>query len=381
MTHRPRIVHIYKDIWPPVEGGIERIIHLMARGALTEFDVRVVVAATGRLGTRRIIPTPEGDLHITEVPCFGRALSAPLAPGFVGALRRSGANLFHFHVPHPTGEVAYLASRLRTPSVTTYHSDVVRQRAAMRLYGPVFLRFLRRQRVIMPTSNRYLATSPHLQVHRDRCRVVPLGYPLEDYEPDDAVRRHAAQLRGEHGEFILFLGCLRAYKGLAYLLQALTHLPRARAVIAGDGATRAELEQQAEQLGLAGRVLFTGRVSHPEALALLHGASVFCLPAHQRSEAFGLCQVEAMACGLPVVSTDLPTGVPEVNGHGESGLIVPPADPVALAEALNRLLENPGLRAELGEGGRQRAREHFHWHRMCDQVNRVYHEVLREHTG
>jgi len=245
----------------------------------------------------------------------------------VTALRRVGADLFHFHVPHPTGEMAYLLSGLRTPAVATYHSDVVRQRLAMKAYAPFFQRFLSRMRVIMPTSQRYLETSEPLAAHRARCRVVALGYPLEDYETTPEIERRAADLRARHGDFVLFLGCLRAYKGLEFLLRALERLPGVKAVIAGEGAQGPALKHMAGALGLGERVHFAGRVAQAEALALLHGAALFVLPACQRSEAFGLCQIEAMACGVPVISTDLPTGVPEVNRHGVSGLIVPPADP------------------------------------------------------
>jgi rhamnosyl/mannosyltransferase len=110
---------------------------------------------------------------------------------------------------------------------------------------------------------------------------------------------------------------------------------------------------------------------------MLRAAAVFVLPSHLRSEAFGLCQIEAMACGLPIVSTDLPTGVPEVNRHGESGLIVPPADPGALAAAIQALLENPELRLKMGEAGRRRADEHYTAERMTAAVVDVYRDALR----
>ena len=184
------------------------------------------------------------------------------------------------------------------------------------------------------------------------------------------------QLREEFGEFVLFLGCLRAYKGIPFLLEAMARLANARLVIAGDGAQRDALKEMARELGLGERVHFAGRVSEAEAVALLRAAAVFVLPAHQRSEAFGLCQIEAMACGLPVISTDLPTGVPEVNKHGESGLIVPPADPAALAGAIEALLKDPARRRELGEGGRHRAQTLYRAERMAEDVARVYREVL-----
>jgi glycosyltransferase involved in cell wall biosynthesis len=369
----PRIVHVYKDVYPPIEGGIERIIYHLTRLTAGSFEPRVVVAArTWRAGRRELAP----GVLVEEVPSAGRLLSTPLAPGFIAALRRSGADLFHFHIPHPTGELAFLLSNLHTPAVATYHSDVVRQRAAMVFYQPLFESFLRRLSVIMPTSARYLETSPFLAAHRDRCRVVPLGYPLEDYALTPGVEARAGALRTQHGEFVLFLGCLRAYKGLEFLIEALTRLPGVRSVIAGEGPQRPVLEAQCRRLGLAGRVHFAGRVDQAEAVALLHAAAMFVLPAHQRSEAFGLCQIEAMACGLPVISTDLPTGVPEVNAHGISGLIVPPADPEALAGAIGSLMADPARRRAMGEAGHRRAHEHYQARRMAEDVMAVYRQVL-----
>jgi rhamnosyl/mannosyltransferase len=376
MHHRPRIIHVYKDVYPPVEGGIERLINLLAR--LTppeEFDVGVIVASRSRTGSRR--PLAPGVM-VEEVPSLGRALSTPLAPGFLAALRASRADLFHFHIPHPTGEVAWLLSGLKTPAVATYHSDVVRQRWVMPLYRFFFKPFLSRLRVIMPTSQRYLDTSPWLAPHRARCRVVPLGYPLRDYDPTPGVFRDTEKYRLDFGDFVLFLGCLRAYKGLPFLLKALARLPGVQAVVAGEGPMAPELKRMAAELGLAERVHFLGRVSHEQAVALLRAAAVFVLPSHLRSEAFGLCQIEAMACGLPIVSTNLPTGVPEVNRHGESGLIVPPADPPALAAAIQILLENPQLRRELGDGGRRRAEAHYTAERMAEAVVNVYSDVLAQ---
>lgn len=371
---KPRIVHVYKDTYPPVQGGIERTIGSLARLSAGRFDVRIVVARRGRgPGLRR----EHDGIPITEVASLGRLLSTPLAPGFIGALRRSGADLFHFHVPHPTGEFAFLLSGLKTPAVATYHSDVVRQRLTMKVYGPLFQRFLKRMAVIMPTSGRYLESSEPLRAHRERCRVVPLGIPIEDYELNDARRRRADELRARHGPFALFLGMLRAYKGLPYLLDALARLPQGRALIAGEGPMLPALREQAARLGLGERVLFLGRVDDEEAVALLHAATLFVMPSHQRSEAFGLSQIEAMACGLPVVSTDLPTGVPEVNRHGETGLIVPPADPAALAEALRALWSDPSRRAALGEAGRRRARDNYRAETMAERVMAIYEDVLK----
>lgn len=376
MQPRARIVHVYKDVYPPVQGGVERIINLLARYTRDEFDVRIIVASRTRRGGEHPLEPRLPDIKVIEVPSLGRMLSTPLAPGFGRALEACRADLLHFHIPHPTGEFSFLYSGLPTPAVATYHSDVVRQRWAMKLYNPFFQRFLGRLDRIMPTSRRYLDTSTQLTAHRERCQVVPLGYELEAYVPTESTARRSEALRRRHGDFLLFLGCLRAYKGLIFLLEALQRLAGVRLVIAGDGVMREELEARAGEMGLADRVVFAGYVSDEEAVALLHAARVFVLPSHQRSEAFGLCQIEAMACGLPVISTDLPTGVPEVNRHGETGLVVPPANSAALAEAIHTLLNDPARRRAMGEAGRRRAEAHYHARIMADQVKGVYRDVL-----
>jgi len=105
---------------------------------------------------------------------------------------------------------------------------------------------------------------------------------------------------------------------------------------------------------------------------------VFILPAAHRSEAFGTVLIEAMAGGKPLITTELGTGTSWVNQHGGTGLVVPPSDPSALAEAVRTLLEHPQLRQEMGERGRRRAAEAFTIERMVEGVEGVYREVLAE---
>ncbi len=370
---RPRVLHVYKDVFPPIQGGIERTIYHLGRLTAGAYEPVVLVAARGLRGRRRVVAA---GFEVVEVGSLGRWLSTPVAPGFLPAMKRLRPDLLHFHAPHPTGEIAYVASGLKIPAVVTYHSDIVRQRQAVKFYGPLLKAFLRRARVIMPTSERYLSTSPYLAPVADRCRVVPLGIPLEDYELDEARGGLAEEFRRRWGRFILFLGVLRYYKGLPVLLRAMEGLAEARLVVAGDGPEGPALRRLAGELGLDERVAFLGSVDQATAVALLHAASVFCLPATERAEAFGLCQIEAMACGLPVVSTDLPTGVPEVNRHGLTGLIVPPQDASALATALGRLLADPEQARRLGEAGRRRAGECYTARLMAERVAAIYDEVL-----
>ena len=130
-------------------------------------------------------------------------------------------------------------------------------------------------------------------------------------------------------------------------------------------------------LGLAGRVHFLGDVADAELATLYHAGDMFVLPAHLRAEAFGIAQAEALASGLPCISTELGTGTSFVNQHGQTGIVVPPNDPAALARAMHALAASPELRRFYGANARQRIMAHFTREQMLDAVEQVYREVGR----
>ena len=160
----------------------------------------------------------------------------------------------------------------------------------------------------------------------------------------------------------------------------LTHGTPGRLVVAGEGPLLPELRQTAEALGLGERVRFLGAVSDADLVALYHACDVLALPSVTRAEAFGMVQIEAMACGKPVVSTNLPSGVPWVNQHMQSGLVVEPGDVGALQSAIRALLSDHERREQLGRGAMRRVQAEFTARRMADRTIALYEEVLAE-TG
>jgi rhamnosyl/mannosyltransferase len=153
------------------------------------------------------------------------------------------------------------------------------------------------------------------------------------------------------------------------------HVDRGTLLVAGDGERRDELERQASVLGVDDRVRFLGYVGDDRLLDCYSVADVFVLPSVEPSEAFGIVQLEAMAHGLPVVNTDLPSGVPWVSQDGRTGLTVPPRDPEALATAVRRLLEDESLRERFGENARRRVETEFSEDRLLSQTLDVYRTV------
>jgi rhamnosyl/mannosyltransferase len=149
----------------------------------------------------------------------------------------------------------------------------------------------------------------------------------------------------------------------------------AHTVIVGGGPLGEVLRHSTKELGLDDRVQFIGEVTDEDLLAWYFACDALVLPSTSRQEAFGLVQLEAMLCGRPVVSTDLPTGVPWVNQHERTGLVVPPGDVAALRGALARLVCDVDLRRALGEAARARALNEFTADTMCRAARQVYREV------
>ena len=365
------ILQLYKDYYP-VLGGIENHVRDLSEGLVARGH-RVTVLVTN-LERRTVIERSQPNLTIVKAARTLHLASTPLS---VEMLRRAGQlrpDVVHLHFPYPPGDLVYRALPTRPPLVVTYHSDIVRQQNLLRVYRPLMELTLRRAARILPTSPNYMVSSPYLRRHAARCSVVPLGIDTARFAQAD-MRRVAAIRARYDAPLLLFVGRLRYYKGLHILLDALPGV-RAELLIGGSGPERGRLEAQAARLGIARRVHFLGDIPDEDLPALYRAADVFVLPAHLRAEALGLAQIEALASGLPCVSTELGTGTSFANLHGRTGLVVPPNDPAALADAINTLLADPELRERYGAAGRERAAELFSQTRMLDAVEEVYRDVL-----
>lgn len=377
-----KVLHINKR-YPPHVGGIERHVQVLARGqaARSSVEVEVVVAAEGVAGVER-----DQAVRVRRVPEWGTVASNPLAPAILRVLGESDHDVWHFHYPFPTGEAAFLLSRKRgkrAPAVVcTYHSDFVAQSAAKRIFARPYAwltrGFLGAVDAVVTSSPQLAAASRFLPGVASRITIVPFGIDPAPLAATPDIQARAEALRREYGRPVtLFVGRLVRYKGVDVLLRALPFVPGIL-VLVGDGPQRPGLEALARALGVAARVRFVGSLTEDDLVAHYHCADVFALPSVSSNEAFGLVQLEAHACGLPVVSTALPTGVPFANRHGETGLVVTPGDPAELAAALALLLENEALRRDLGARARARVQREFTTDIMVARILELYAELLAE---
>lgn len=356
-----QILHVYKD-YHPIVGGIENHVKTLAEAqAAAGHDVTVLVTNPG--GERPF--SLENGVRVRRVQRLATVASTPLSVALPWALAKERPHITHLHFPYPVGEVSQLLLGNGRPTVITYHSDVVRQQGILRFYRPLLQRMLRRADRIIATSSQYVQSSPYLRPLADKCVVVPLSV-----EPEPFMQA-APLIPPAERPSLLFVGQHRYYKGVDDLLRAMPQLA-ARLLIGGDGPLRGAWEALAQQLGVADRVQFVGRVSDADLPRLYASADLFVLPANARAEAFGKVLLEAMAAGLPCVTTEVGTGTSFAVQDGVTGLVTPPRDPDALAAAVNRLLADPDLRRRMGQAGQARVLAMFTPQRMVERVTAVY---------
>jgi len=363
-----RVLHVGK-FYPPHMGGIETHLQALCRELHKSVDLQVLVANDHRESIDEVLD----GVNISRVATHLTLASTPFCPGLVEKIRSSQADIIHLHLPHPVAVLAYFASRSKAKVVVTYHSDTVRQKVLGPLFEPFLHALLRRTDAIIVSSPDYQRSSRVLARHADRCHIIPFGIALEEFENHDALA--VRRLREQYGErVVLGVGRLVYYKGFEYLIRAMTRIS-GKLLLVGEGPLRPKLNQLVSDLGLEDKVVFVGRI--PGSLVpYYHAADVFTLPSIARSEAFGLVQVEAMACGVPVVNTRLGSGVEFVSVHEQTGLTVPPEDAGALASAINHLLDDPERRRSLGRRARLRAEQEFSLPRMVERTLALYQSLM-----
>lgn len=368
-----RILHVFRTYAPDSKGGAEETIRQVCRStSILGFENRVF--APSRNPNPRCI---ESDGGITvrvklsfEIQSCGFCLAG--VPEF--CRQAEWADIIHYHFPWPFQDVLHFVARVDKPSIVTYHSDITRQQRLLRVYRPLMNYFLDSVDRIVCTSTQYVDTSENLRRLRYKVSVVPIGLAPESYPVSDSLRLD--QVKQAYGEgFFLFIGMLRYYKGLHILVEACRNR-QFSVVIAGKGPLEKELKQHAKRLSLD-NVVFAGEVSDEDKVCLLQLCSGVVLPSHLRAEAFGVSLLEGAMYGKPLITTKSDTGVSYVNIDGETGLVVPVEDPVALGNAMERLSKDDALANRLGNGARERFERLFTADVMGQRYAEHYRELLK----
>jgi rhamnosyl/mannosyltransferase len=368
-----RVLHFYKTSFPDSMGGVEQVINQIARGA-NKLGVKTDVLS---LTPERVPRTIEIDGYLAhrarldvQIASTGFSMSAFLR--FAQLAKK--ADVIHYHFPWPFMDVVHFATMVKKPTVVTYHSDIIRQKHLLKIYRPLKWKFLGDMSRIVATSPNYLATSEVLAKYKHKVSVIPIGLDKTTYPvPSPDKLTYWRERLGP--KFFLFVGVIRYYKGLHILMEAAqgTDYP---IVIVGAGPIEEELKAQAAQLGLR-NIHFLGFLPDADKVALLTLCYGVLFPSHLRSESFGISLLEGAMYGKPMISSEIGTGTTFINIGDETGLVVPPSDPLALRQAMRYLWEHPEQAADMGRRAEARHWEHF----TADQMVRSYVDLYRELAG
>jgi D-inositol-3-phosphate glycosyltransferase len=293
---------------------------------------------------------------------------------------------------------AWVAMELRKRQplslVHTYHSLGAVKYQSVPTVPLVATQRLEVEKACLRTADRIVATSPQEKAHmrslmskQGRIDIIPCGTDIDHF--GSLSQSQGRQLLGldPAEKVVLYVGRFDPRKGIETLVRAIAqsqsrHQENLRVILGGgsrpgqsDGLERDRIEQLCGDLGIAHLVQFPGRLS-PEELPRYYAAADVCVvPSHY--EPFGLVAIEAMACGTPVIASDVGglqyTVLPE-----RTGLLAPPRDAASFAQSLDRILEDPQWCHQLGQAARQRVEEEFSWKGVAGQLSHLYHKLLRQ---
>ena len=366
-----RVLHVGK-YYPPVPGGMERVVQTLCEVTRDRLDSRVLVFHREGSTLQEVV----GGVPVTRVGTLGQAGSVPIAPALAGHLGRADADVMIVHEPNPWALLSMLVSTTRIPFAIWFHSDVIRPWLQYRLfYAPIARPAYERARRFVASSPSLAAASPILSRYPGKTSVIPFGIDPAAWENTPERTQRAAEIRAAVGRpIVLFVGRLVPYKGVDVLIKAAAPLP-VHVLVAGDGPMRSTWTRDASASADRATFEFAGELSDESVKDWMHAADVLVLPSLTPAEAFGVVQLEAMASGTPVISTSVRSGVPWVNRHGETGLVVAPGNVCALRGALETLLADPSLRSRFGAAGTARVRSEFTLQTMADRFVTLCAEV------
>jgi glycosyltransferase involved in cell wall biosynthesis len=364
-----RILHAYKIYRPDIEGGIPAVMSSLALASDQNTSHSILTARRFGLAHRYQL---EG-IPVEAVASLGTLFSTPLAPNYIPMFVRRvrSIDIVIHHAPFPLNDVAILLGLPSDVALIVYwHADIIGYPLLKRLVAPLIRRVLTRADRIVVSGQPMIDNSEFLRPHAEKCAILPYGMDLDYWRTLDAGERSAAdEIRLRQPRHVVAIGRLVGYKGYDILIRAMQTID-GHATIIGEGPLLAELQQLAVELRVSDRIRFAGRLTRSEIKQIFYSAQVFAFPSVTEAEAFGIVQIEAMAAGLPIVNTNLATTVPLVARHELEALTVPPNNPQALSQALNRILDEPALAERLGAAGRERALNEFDqpvfWARMAE---------------
>jgi len=372
-----KVLHFYKTYLPDTIGGLEQSINQIARGTANLGVTTEVLTLSSTVVDRNV----EVDGHLvhrcrSNFEVASTPFSASAFLRFQQMVRK--ADVVHYHFPYPFADILHLATRVKKPSIITYHSDIIKQKHLLKLYRPLKQRFLTSVNHIVATSPNYLASSNVLARFKHKTSVIPLGLDKATY-PEACTEKLTFWRKRLGPRFFLFVGVIRYYKGLHILVDAARDSDYP-IVIVGAGPVEVKLKEHAANLGIK-NIHFLGFLPDEDKVALLQLCYAVVFPSHLRSEAFGISLLEGAMYGKPLISSEIGTGTTYINIDKETGIVVPPSEPTALRQAMDYLWDNPEEAKAMGQRAEARYWKLFTAEQMAQSYVTLYKKLLQHHLN
>jgi len=361
----------------PFVGGVENYVYYLSKEMVKiGHQITVICANESNSREEEII----NGIKVKRLPYIGKIANTNITLKLPFTMLNIEFDVVHTHLPTPWSAdwSAFISRIKKKPLVVTYHNDITGSGIAnyvAKFYNLTSLKFLLKQanRIIV-TQSKYIDSSPYLNRYRNEIKVVPIGVDVNKFKPIKVDKNENTIF------FLSVLDKFHKYKGLDYLLNALKIVRRdicdVKLIIGGKGELINRYRRIVELLDLKNNVEFHGFIPNEKIVEYYNKCSIFVLPSiSSAQEGFGIVLLEALACGTPIVSTDI-VGVAEDVKENNAGIIVPPRNPDALADAIIYLLENKDLARKMGENGRRLVEEKYTWKRIAEMTEKIYEEVI-----
>jgi len=369
---KKKILHI-PNYYPPHIGGIEDMCRSIVL-ALPEFEHQVLCFNDQKETVKELY---EG-IKVTRCGVWKKLFSQSVSFSFYRELKKVlkafDPDFVHFHTPNPLSSVYLLLALPKNKKlILHWHSDIVEQKYLYVLFQLFEKLLLRRAYRIVVTSMAYVQGSKPLRPWGNKIIAIPSTVKESNFRKRDEDENAIAEIKNRYGgkKIIFTFGRHVNYKGLPYLIEAAPLIASdAVIVIAGKGPLTGQLKESVKNRSA---IYFTGRLDDDTLRHYLYASYLFAFPSITRNEAYGLAMVEAMYCGLPVVTFTIPgSGVNWVCPNGKTGLEVENRNVQAFAGAINELIHDNDLRTRLGAYAYQRATEFFVIEAIKEKLTALY---------
>ena len=373
----------FGKFYPPDIGGIETAIYNITE-ELNKRGIKCdVLCSNSKYEYKKeIIDRGSYKYIVYRTKSYGKIASTSITPQMIFKLKEiiDNYDIIHLHHPDPMANFAlFLVNPKKQKIVIHWHSDIIRQKFALKFYRPLLNWMLKKADVIIGSSTKYIEESEQLKKFKNKCAPIPYGIKKENLKVDKEKIKEIKK-KFENKKIIFSLGRFIYYKGFEYLIESSKYLPDDYIiVIGGDGELRKKYEKLIMNNNLLNKVFLIGKIPQTHLGSYYKACDLFCLPSIEKSEAFGLVIVEAMSFGKPVVATNIKgSGVSWVNQNGVTGLNVEPKNPKALADAIRFICENPEIYIKMSKNALKRFEEEFTIEKEILRILEIYNKLLED---